>query len=128
MKTYRKNITPGYYIMRNNRFDACSRLGQEVGIVLNKDYYLDTTSFLSTPISMEEAKRYSKILKLNLPTKKLLKLLAANQEIVNNSLIAAGKGNYLLLGDVFKAFWTTRANCKTTEKRRVLFIKPICRN
>ena len=118
----------GHFVMRDNRHAAFSRAGQEIGIILSSDYYVDIVSLLSTPISHKEAKQYSKQLKLNLPSKKMLRLLADNQDIVNNSLLSIGRGDCLILGNVNDDFWTSRSNLPETDRRKVLFIRPIAHN
>lgn len=118
-------IKPGYFIMRNERCQAFSPAGQEIGIVLNNDYYVDIASILTTPVSHEEAKKYGKQLKLELPSKKLMRLLIDNQETVNNSLLAIGRGDCLLLGELNQKFWTKRTAGAVSDKRNVIFIKPV---
>ena len=120
-------IKPGYFVMRDKRCQASSPAGQEVGIVLNKDYYVDIASILTTPVSHEDAKKYGRQLKLNLPSKKLIRILADNQETVNNSLLSIGRGDCLLLGEITGQFWIQRSNNAVSDKRNVIFIVPVCK-
>lgn len=121
-------VSAGHFVMRDNKCAACSKSGQEIGIVLNNDYYMDIDSILTTPVSHREAKRYGKLLKLNLPNKKLLRLLADNQETVNNSLLSIGRGDCLILGNINNDFWTSKSNLPEKDKRKVIFIRPVLRN
>ncbi len=125
LKEIKKAISPGHFIMRDNSSMSLSRAGQEIGIALNKDYYMDIDSLLTTPISHQEAKLYGKQLKMNLPNKKMLRLLAKNQNIINNSLLSIGRGDCLILGDVCKVFWASRSDEPETDRRRVIFIRPV---
>ena len=125
MKSKKTTLSPGHFVMRDEHCAALSRSGQEIGIALNSKYYVDIDSLLTTPVSHDEAKQYGKQLKLNLPNKKLMRLLAENQNIVNNSLLAIGRGDCLILGDVTKDFWTSKSNLPKTDRRKVLFIKPV---
>lgn len=130
MKEKKEEITvnTGYFVMRDNRYSPFGRSGQEIGIVLNSDYYMDIDSLLTTPVSHKEAKQYGKQLKLNLPNKKMLRLLADNQDTINNSLLSIGRGDCLILGNVNDNFWTSRSNLPENNKRKVLFIRPVLRN
>lgn len=133
MKTKEKGknktaASAGHFVMRDNHCAASSKSGQEIGIVLNNDYYMDIDSILTTPVSHQEAKRYGKMLKLNLPNKKLLRLLADNQETVNNSLLSIGRGDCLILGNINNDFWTSRSSLPEKDKRKVIFIRPVLRN
>ena len=126
MKTENKTvIQPGHFIMRDRSFQASSPAGQEIGIVLNNDYYVDIDFILTTPVSREEAQRYSKKLKLNLPSKKLMHLLTDNQETINKSLLSIGRGDCLLLGDLTQQFWTQHPDDCANTKRSVVFIVPV---
>ena len=126
MKTKNKTVIhPGNFVMRDKSCQAFSRAGQEIGIVLNDDYYVDIASILTTPVSHEEAQKYGKQLKLHLPSKKLMHLLADNQETVNKSLLSIGRGDCLLLGDPTQQFWTQRSNDCANAKRSVVFIIPV---
>ena len=121
-------LSPGHFVMRDKHCAALSRAGQEIGIALNSEYYMDIDSLLTTPVSHDEAKQYGKQLKLNLPNKKLMRLLAENQNVVNNSLLAIGRGDCLILGDVTQGFWTSRSNNPKSDRRKVLFIKSVHAN
>ena len=128
MKKKDKNemtVSTGQFVMRDNHCAAVSTAGQEIGIVLNSDYYVDIVSILTTPVSHQEAKRYGKLLKLNLPSKKMLRLLADNQETVNNSLLSIGRGDCMILGNVNNDFWTSRSCLPERDKRKVIFIRPV---
>jgi hypothetical protein len=127
MKSQKTKTTlgPGHFVLRDSRCATLSRAGQEIGITLNSEYYVDIDSLLTTPVSHEEAKQYGKQLKLNLPHKKMLRLLAENQNVVNNSLLAIGRGDCLFLGDVTQGFWTSRSNNPKSDRRKVLFIKQV---
>ena len=129
IKTKKREMTAntGHFVMRDNRCAAVSTAGQEIGVVLNNDYYMDIDSILTTPISHQEAKQYGKLLRLSLPSKKMLRLLADNQETVNNSLLSIGRGDCLILGNVADDFWTSRSNLSEKDKRKVLFIRPVVR-
>ncbi|MBR1601658.1 MAG: hypothetical protein IJ677_08815 [Alphaproteobacteria bacterium] len=111
--------------MRDKRCQPFSTAGQEIGIVLNNDYYVDIASILTTPVSLEEAKKYGKQLRHNLPSKKLIRLLIDNQDIVNNSLLSIGRGDCLLLGDIDEKFWTQRSINLMNDRRNVVFIIPL---
>lgn len=124
-KIKKSKALPGYFVLPGKCLKAFSRSGQEIGILLNENYYLDIASLLKTPVSYEEARQYSKREKFNLPDKKLMKLLVDNLDVINNSLIIAGRGDCLLFGDITKSFWTQRAVKKESERRGVLFINSI---
>lgn len=130
MKTEKKGkmtVSTGHFVMRNNSYAALSHSGQEIGIVLNDDYYMDIDSLLTTPVSHREAKQYSKQLKLNLPSKKMLRLLSDKRDVINNSLLSIGRGDCLILGNISDDFWTSRSNLPDKDKRKVLFIRPVLR-
>ena len=118
-------LNPGCFVMRDSHCPGLSRCGNEIGITINNEYYVDIDSLLNTPVSHEEAKQYGKQLKLKLPNKKMIRLLAENQDIINNSLLAIGRRDCLILGDVAKDFWTSKSNLPKTDRRKVLFIKPV---
>ncbi|MBR1903700.1 MAG: hypothetical protein IJ824_00780 [Alphaproteobacteria bacterium] len=113
--------------MRDNSCATTCRAGMEKGIVLNKDYYLDIHSLMKYPLSRHDAKLYSKQVNLPLPTKKQLQLLADNIEMVTESLLRAGLGDYLFIGNLVQECWTRRASEQNseTERRRVVFIVPV---
>lgn len=124
-KNKKQMVVPGHFVMRDNHCESSSHCGQEIGIVLNKDYYVDIASILTTPVSHAEAIRYGKLLQVSLPNKKMMRLLADNVEIVNNSLLAIGRRDCLILGDVCKKFWTSHSDCEKTDRRGVIFIRPV---
>ena len=118
-------LSPGHFVMRDKHCAALSRAGQEIGIALNSEYYMDIDSLLTTPVSHDEARLYGKQLKLKLPNKKMIRLLAENQDTINSSLLSIGRTDCLILGDVAKDFWTSKSTLPKTDRRKVLFIKPV---
>ena len=116
---------PGHFVMRDSQCSGLSRCGKEIGVTINNEYYIDIDSLLNTPVSHEEARLYGKQLKLKLPNKKMIRLLAENQDTVNSSLLAIGRTDCLILGDVTKDFWTSKSTLPKTDRRKVLFIKPV---
>ena len=126
-KTNGAVMQTGDLMLRNNQ---CSSVQTEVrakGIFVDKSCYLDIDSMLKTPISKKEALQYGQKLKMMLPTKKQMRLIEQNAEIINNSLIKIGRGDCLLLGQILQDFWTRyeKAKSLSNERRCVLFLVSI---
>lgn len=116
----------GDLVLHDNKILAANKYVRAVGIVISEDFYIDIDSMLKTPISKQEALSYGHKMKMKLPTKRQLGLIQQNMETVNQSLHAIGHGDYMLLGNIYQAFWTIRNESKDEkERRRVLFVAPL---
>ena len=126
MKTNQQSCV-GQFVLRDNSTVATCRNGLQKGIMLNDKYYLDTASLIKCPLSLQDAKQSSKQVKIPLPTKRQLQMLADNLEIVIEKLRFLGYGDYLFLGNLLQECWSRRSLKQnfTGERRRVFFIAPI---
>ena len=127
MKNKTKCMKIGDLVFRNNQFSAMQPNLRAKGIFVNEEYYLDIDSILKTPVSKKEAQVYGRQMNMMLPTKKQMRLIEQNLEIINNSLLSIGRGDCLLLGAVVKDFWTRYAKTADSgiERRSVLFLVQI---
>ncbi len=77
----------GDLVFRDNQFSAMQPNLRAKGIFVNEEYYLDIDSILKTPVSKKEAQVYGRQMNMMLPTKKQMRLIEQNLEIINNSLL-----------------------------------------
>ena len=117
----------GHFLLRNHQCTAVNTEECVKGILVSPEYYLDIDSLLKTPVSKKEALLYGHRLNMVLPTKKQMRLIEANLETINNSLLRIGRGDCLLLGAILTQFWTRFERVETSpqERRGVLFLAPV---
>ena len=119
---------PGYYQLKDKTFQAANKYGQEAGVYIDANHYIDLDALngWKKNLTAEQTLVWIEMEGYPIPSEEELKLAAPVLKAVNEALSLTGMAQHILPNDYLDCCWSLESIEKakgTAIKRRLIVIK-----